>query len=216
MIKVKGLRKHFGPKIAVDGVTFQVQKGEVLGFLGPNGAGKSTTMRMVTGFLPPTDGFVSIGGSDIVDDEITAKSKIGYLPEAAPLYSDMTVEDFLRFCAEMRRSSRRIFRKRSIKRSILVFSTKFGTRVSILFRKDFGIEPVLLNRSFTIPRFLYLMSRPTDWIRIKNTKCGGLIKRMGEKKAIVFSTHILEEVEAVCSRAIIIDRGKNHRRRDSG
>jgi len=103
MIEVENLHKHFGSKVAVDGVSFTVKKGEVLGFLGPNGAGKSTTMRMVTGFLPPTQGRVTIGGADIEANEIEAKSKIGYLPEAAPLYSDMTVEGFLRFAAEMRR-----------------------------------------------------------------------------------------------------------------
>ena len=91
MIEVENLHKHFGSKVAVDGVSFTVKKGEVLGFLGPNGAGKSTTMRMVTGFLPPTKGRVTIGGADIEENEIEAKSKIGYLPEAAPLYADMTV-----------------------------------------------------------------------------------------------------------------------------
>ena len=102
MVEVEGLHKHFGNKVAVDGVSFTVKKGEVLGFLGPNGAGKSTTMRMVTGYFPPTQGTVSIDGANIEKNEIAVKAKIGYLPEAAPLYSDMTVEGFLRFAGEMR------------------------------------------------------------------------------------------------------------------
>ena len=102
MIEVKNLSKHFGHKIAVDNISFTVEKGEVLGFLGPNGAGKSTTMRMVTGYLPPTRGTVLVGGNDIVDHELDAKKRIGYLPENAPLYNDMTVEDFLAFTAEVR------------------------------------------------------------------------------------------------------------------
>ncbi|MDB4657895.1 ABC transporter ATP-binding protein, partial [Verrucomicrobiales bacterium] len=102
MIEVENLRKQFGTKVAVDGISFTVKKGEVLGFLGPNGAGKSTTMRMVTGYLPPTAGVITVGGENIETNEISAKSKIGYLPENAPLYSDMTVEGFLKFCGEMR------------------------------------------------------------------------------------------------------------------
>src|SRR4051794_1131332 len=102
MINVRNLRKTFGPKVAVNGVTFTVEKGEVLGFLGPNGAGKSTTMRMITGFIPPTDGEVTIGKYNIADDPIAAKRLIGYLPENAPSYADMTVNGFLHFTAEMR------------------------------------------------------------------------------------------------------------------
>jgi len=102
MIKVESLSKSFGPKLAVNDVSFTVERGEVLGFLGPNGAGKSTTMRMITGFIPPTAGKVTVGGFDIVHDPIPAKRLIGYLPENAPAYTDMTVEGFLGFCAELR------------------------------------------------------------------------------------------------------------------
>ncbi|MDB6116397.1 MAG: ATP-binding cassette protein, partial [Verrucomicrobiaceae bacterium] len=102
MIKVENLRKEFGTKVAVNGVTFSVEKGQVLGFLGPNGAGKSTTMRMVTGYFRPTAGTISVGGVNMLEDPETAKRSIGYLPENAPLYSDMTVASFLGFCAELR------------------------------------------------------------------------------------------------------------------
>src|SRR5262245_29782721 len=102
MIKVENLVKHFGPKKAVDGISFTVERGEILGFLGPNGAGKSTTMRMITGYIPPTSGKVTVGGHDVIDDPVPAKRLIGYLPENAPAYSDMTVHGFLSFAAEMR------------------------------------------------------------------------------------------------------------------
>src|SRR5881628_728635 len=102
MIRVQNLTKNFGPKVAVDRISFSVEKGEVLGFLGPNGAGKSTTMRMITGFIPPTEGKVTVGGHDIVEDAIAAKSLMGYLPENAPAYVDMNVYGFLSFCAEIR------------------------------------------------------------------------------------------------------------------
>ena len=102
MIRVENLTKHFGPKVAVNGISFTVERGEVLGFLGPNGAGKSTTMRMVTGFIPPTGGKVTVGGFDITSSPIEAKRLIGYLPENAPCYADMTVQGFLSFVAELR------------------------------------------------------------------------------------------------------------------
>ena len=102
MIKVENLKKNFGTKVAVNGISFEVAKGEVLGFLGPNGAGKSTTMRMITGFITPTAGRVSVGGHDMSDDPVPAKRIIGYLPENAPSYSDMTVSGFLHFTAEIR------------------------------------------------------------------------------------------------------------------
>ena len=208
MIKVKGLRKHFGPKAAVDGVSFEVKKGEVLGFLGPNGAGKSTTMRMITGYIPPTDGWVTIGGSDILEDEIAAKSKIGYLPEAAPLYSDMTVEDFLRFCAEMRKVD-----PEEVDAAVdKVIDTCFLDRVrhqSVdTLSKGFRHRTCLAQSIIHDPEVL-ILDEPTDGLDPNQKhEVRALIKRMGEEKAIIFSTHILEEVEAACSRAIIIDRGK--------
>jgi ABC-2 type transport system ATP-binding protein len=208
MIKVKGLRKHFGPKVAVAGVTFEVKKGEVLGFLGPNGAGKSTTMRMITGFLPPTDGFVTIGGADIVDDEIAAKSKIGYLPEAAPLYSDMTVEGFLKFCAEMRKVPSDEIDAAVDKAIATCFLDKVRHQSVDTLSKGFRHRTCLAQSIIHDPEVL-ILDEPTDGLDPNQKhEVRGLIKRMGKEKAIIFSTHILEEVEAVCTRAIIIDRGK--------
>ncbi|MDF1752632.1 MAG: ATP-binding cassette domain-containing protein [Verrucomicrobiales bacterium] len=208
MIKVKGLRKNFGPKVAVAGVTFEVKKGEVLGFLGPNGAGKSTTMRMVTGYLPPSDGWVSIGGADIVDDEITAKSKIGYLPEAAPLYSDMTVEGFLRFCAEMRQVPSEELDRAVDKAISTCFLEKVRHQSVDTLSKGFRHRTCLAQSIIHDPEVL-ILDEPTDGLDPNQKhEVRALIKRMGKEKAIIFSTHILEEVEAVCTRAIIIDRGK--------
>jgi ABC-2 type transport system ATP-binding protein len=208
MIEVENLHKHFGSKVAVDGVSFSVKKGEVLGFLGPNGAGKSTTMRMVTGFLPPTKGRVRIGGADIEENEIEAKAKIGYLPEAAPLYSDMTVESFLRFAAEMRRVPSGEIKAavdRAIETTFLepvrhqsVDTLSKGYRHRTCFAQSIIHDPEVL-----------ILDEPTDGLDPNQKhEIRQLIRRMGETKAILFSTHILEEVEAACTRAIIIDRGR--------
>ena len=209
MIKVQNLTKNFGTKRAVDGISFTVERGEVLGFLGPNGAGKSTTMRMITGFIPPTGGTVTVGGFDMVENPIPAKRLIGYLPENAPAYTDMTVHGLSEFrggnsraCAATPR------RKPSIARWKCASSNRSCIRAWTRFPKVTGIALVSRNPSFTTRTCWCSTSRRTAWIRIKSTKCGSLIRRMGEKKAIIFSTHILEEVDAVCSRAIIIDRGK--------
>jgi len=208
MIEVKNLSKHFGDKVAVDNISFTVQKGEVLGFLGPNGAGKSTTMRMVTGYLPPSDGSVSIGGADILDDEIAAKSKIGYLPENAPLYSDMSVEDFLRFCAEMRRVPASEIDAAINKAIDTCFLQRVRHQSVDTLSKGFRHRTCLAQSIIHDPEVL-ILDEPTDGLDPNQKhEVRNLIKRMGETKAIIFSTHILEEVEASCTRAIIIDRGK--------
>ena len=208
MIKVQNLAKHFGTKRAVDDVSFSVNRGEVLGFLGPNGAGKSTTMRMITGFLPPSGGSVSVGGFDIVEQPIQAKRLIGYLPENAPAYTDMTVHGFLNFAAEIRGLSGDA-RKQAVNRVVemcflgavlhqSVETLSKGYRHRTCFAQSIIHDPDVL-----------VLDEPTDGLDPNQKhEVRQLIRRMGEKKAIIFSTHILEEVDAVCSRAIIIDRGK--------
>jgi ABC-2 type transport system ATP-binding protein len=208
MIKVDNLVKTFGPKVAVNRISFEVERGEVLGFLGPNGAGKSTTMRMITGFIPPTDGNITVGGHSIVENPIPAKRLIGYLPENAPAYPDMTVKGFLSFTAEIRglRGSERdkaidrvvelCFLESVIHQSVDTLSK--GYRHRTCFAQSIIHDPDIL-----------ILDEPTDGLDPNQKhEVRSIIKRMGEKKAIIFSTHILEEVEAVCSRAIIIDRGK--------
>jgi ABC-2 type transport system ATP-binding protein len=208
MIKVQNLAKEFGTKRAVDDVSFSVDRGEVLGFLGPNGAGKSTTMRMITGFLPPSGGAVTVGGFDIVEHPIEARRLIGYLPENAPAYTDMTVHGFLNFAAEIR-GLRGDARKQAVNRVVemcflgavlhqSVETLSKGYRHRTCFAQSIIHDPDVL-----------VLDEPTDGLDPNQKhEVRQLIRRMGEKKAIIFSTHILEEVDAVCSRAIIIDRGK--------
>src|SRR5437016_7200818 len=208
MIKVENLVKTFGPKRAVDGVSFGVERGEVLGFLGPNGAGKSTSMRMITGFIPPTSGTVFVGGFDMVENPIPAKRLMGYLPENAPAYTDMTVYGFLNFCAELR-ALRGEEKKRAVHRVVeLCFLENVLHQSVETLSKGYRHRTCFAQSIIHDPDVL-VMDEPTDGLDPNQKhEVRGLIRRMGEKKAIIFSTHILEEVDAVCSRAIIIDRGK--------
>ena len=208
MIEAKGLTKHFGSKVAVDDVSFRVEKGEVLGFLGPNGAGKSTTMRMITGFLPATAGAVTIGGVDVVENEMEAKKKMGYLPENAPLYHDMSVADFLSFAAEIRGLSGSD-KQKAIERVVELCFLQGVRQQSIdTLSKGYRHRTCLAQALIHDPEVL-ILDEPTDGLDPNQKhEVRNLIRRMGEKKAIIFSTHILEEVDAACTRAIIIDKGK--------
>ena len=208
MIKVENLTKLFGAKHAVDGISFSVERGEVLGFLGPNGAGKSTTMRMITGFIPPSAGRVSVGGFDVLDKPIEAKRLIGYLPENAPAYTDMTVSGFLNFAAEIR-GMRGDSRKKAVTRVVEMCFLQNVLHQSVeTLSKGYRHRTCFAQSIIHDPDVL-ILDEPTDGLDPNQKhEVRSLIRRMGEKKATIFSTHILEEVDAVCSRAIIIDRGK--------
>src|ERR1043166_7690538 len=208
MIRAEGLKKVFGPKVAVDGVSFSVNQGEVLGFLGPNGAGKSTTMRMITGFIPPSEGTVTVGGCDIVEHPIQAKRLLGYLPENAPAYTDMTVHGFLNFAAELR-GLRGEEKKKAIHRVVeMCFLETVQYQSVDTLSKGYRHRTCFAQSIIHDPDVLVL-DEPTDGLDPNQKhEVRGLIRRMGATKAIIFSTHILEEVDAVCSRAIIIDRGR--------
>jgi len=208
MIKVENLVKAFGAKLAVNDVSFTVERGEVLGFLGPNGAGKSTTMRMLTGFIPPTSGRITIGGHDIVDNPLAAKRLFGYLPENAPGYADMTVHGFLNFCAELR-GLRGDARRKAVHHAVeLCFLEAVLYQDIDTLSKGYKHRTCLAQSLIHDPEVL-IMDEPTDGLDPNQKyEARNLIKKMGANKAIIFSTHILEEVEAACTRVIIIDRGR--------
>jgi gliding motility-associated transport system ATP-binding protein len=208
MIKIENLVKAFGPKRAVDGISFTVERGEVLGFLGPNGAGKSTTMRMITGFMPPSAGKITVGGFDVSESAIEAKRLIGYLPENAASYPDMTVEGFLKFVAELRGLDGQA-KKKAVRRVIDICFLDSVLHQSIdTLSKGYKHRTCLAQALIHDPQVL-IMDEPTDGLDPNQKhEVRNLIRELGANKAIIFSTHILEEVDAACSRAIIIDRGK--------
>src|SRR3989475_12783542 len=208
MIKIDNLVKSFGPNRAVDGISFTVERGEVLGFLGPNGAGKSTTMRMITGFMPPTSGAISVGGYDVLESPIEAKRLIGYLPENAASYPDMTVKGFLEFAAALRRLEGET-RRKAVRRVVeLCFLDSVLHQSIDTLSKGYRHRTCLAQALIHDPDVL-IMDEPTDGLDPNQKhEVRNLIREMGESKAIIFSTHILEEVEAACTRAIIIDRGR--------
>ena len=208
MIEVNNLTKQFGHKTAVDNLSFSVEKGEVLGFLGPNGAGKSTTMRIITGFLPATGGDVRICGIPVADKPEEAKRKIGYLPESAPLYADMTVDGFLRFCASIRGYSGSA-RREAVDRVVETCFLQTVVHQSIdTLSKGYRHRTCLAQSLLHDPEVL-ILDEPTDGLDPNQKhEVRKLIRDLGKEKTIIFSTHILEEVDASCSRAMIIDQGK--------
>ncbi len=208
MLEIKNLSKRFGPVVAVDDVSFDVDRGEVLGFLGPNGAGKSTTMKMITGFLSPANGSMRVCGHDVLQEPLAAKRRIGYLPEGAPAYPDMTPHTYLNFIADIRgltgpgRRDRldfvisRIGLDGVMQQTIETLSKGYKRRV--------GLAQALLHDPDVL-----ILDEPTDGLDPNQKhEVRGLITDMAAAKAIVISTHILEEVEAVCTRAIIIAKGR--------
>jgi ABC-2 type transport system ATP-binding protein len=208
LIEIEHLTKRFGHFTAVDDVSFNVARGEVLGFLGPNGAGKSTTMRMLAGFMRPTSGTARICGHDVQTDGLVARRMLGFLPEGAPTYPDMTVESFLRFVAKVRgyRSAElaeRMDHAIALTHLDLVLAQPIDT-LSKGFKRRVGLAQALLHD----PPVLVL-DEPTDGLDPNQKReVRALITDMRPHKAIVISTHILEEVDAVCTRAIIIAAGR--------
>ncbi len=208
LIVIRDLTKHFGPLKAVNGVSFTVRRGEVLGFLGPNGAGKSTTMKMITGFLAPTSGSIRVAGFDVLADPVRAKREIGYLPEGAPAYGDMTPLSFLSFIADIRGLSGDLRKQRltyAVERANLtkVLHQPIDT-LSKGFKRRVGLAQALLHD----PQVLVL-DEPTDGLDPNQKhEVRALIQELSGDKAIIVSTHILEEVEAICTRALIIAQGQ--------
>ena len=208
MINIEHLSKSFGTIKAVDDLNFTVERGEVLGFLGPNGAGKSTTMRMLMGFLPPSAGRISVGGNDIATAPLAAKRLMGYLPENAASYPDMSVHGFLGFAAALRGLTGEA-KKKAINRVVeLCFLESVLYQQIDTLSKGYKHRTCLAQALIHDPEVL-VMDEPTDGLDPNQKhEVRNLIRDMGKTKAVIFSTHILEEVDAACSRAIIIDRGR--------
>lgn len=208
MIAVENLVKRYGDKVAVDGLSFEVDKGEVVGFLGPNGAGKSTTLRILAGFLGMTSGKVEVAGHDIKEEGFAARQKLGYMPEAVPLYPEMRVVEYLRFRAELKRvprADRAAFVDDAMKKANVddVANVVIGN-LSKGYRQRVGLADALVAR----PPLLVL-DEPTaglDPNQIRDVR--EVIKELGREHTVLLSTHILSEVEASCSRVVVIARGK--------
>ena len=208
MIEAKDLTKFYGSYPAIEDVSFEVRKGEILGFLGPNGAGKTTTMRIITGFIPPTSGTVSVAGYDIVDQSLEARKFIGYLPETVPLYTDMTVEGYLGFMGTLRGMNPKRIKVRTGETIDICrlgdYRKSLIGKLSKGFRQRVGIAQAILHE----PEILVL-DEPTigiDPIQVVETR--GLIKDVGKEHTIILSTHILPEVSMVCQRVLIINEGQ--------
>jgi ABC-2 type transport system ATP-binding protein len=208
MIQVRDLTKYFGPILAINHATFEVDRGEIVGFLGPNGAGKTTTMRILTSYLPATSGIARVAGFDVMTESLEVRRRIGYLPESVPLYTEMRVEEYLDYRAKLKEVPRKDrpgrldsvltrCRIREVRRRLI------GT-LSRGYRQRVGLADALIHD----PPIL-IMDEPTaglDPIQIRETL--GLIQELGESHTILLSTHILSEVEAVCERVIIINAGR--------
>ena len=208
MLEVRDLHKRFGPIHAVRGVSFKVERGEVLGFLGPNGAGKSTTMRMITGFLPPSAGTAIVNGHDIVGDTIAAKREIGYLPENSPVYGEMTVLQFLRFVADVRGFSGAAREERVGNAITLCHLEPVRLQAIETLSKGYKQRTGLAQAILHDPPVL-IMDEPTDGLDPNQKQVvRAMIREMAVQKVIVLSTHILEEVDAICTRVIVIAHGQ--------
>ncbi len=208
MIKAKSLSRHYGPLVAVDRLSFEVEPGTILGFLGPNGAGKSTTMKMLTGFLEPSSGTAEIFGHDIRSASLAARRQLGYLPEGAPLYGELSVERFLRFVGEARgfRGDELIQRVGSAVER-LNLAEVLGQSIETLskgFKRRVGIAQAILHDPPAL-----VLDEPTDGLDPNQKhEVRQLIREMASERIMIISTHILEEVDALCTRAMIIARGR--------
>ena len=208
MIQVRELSKHFGEVAAVDAITFEAQKGEILGFLGPNGAGKTTTMRVITGYLPPTSGSASIAGFDVVEESMEVRRRIGYLPELPPVYPDMTVETYLRFVAKIKGVSAAHIRARldeTMERTAVthVRNSVIG-HLSKGYRQRVGLAQALVHDPDVL-----VLDEPTAGLDPKQIiEIRELITGLGGDRTVILSTHILPEVSMTCEKVVIISNGR--------
>jgi len=206
MIDVQNLTKTYGPRLAIDNLTFHANKGEILGFLGPNGAGKTTTMRILTGYMPPTSGTARIAGYDVVDDSLEVRKRVGYLPETVPLYPDMTVLDYLIFMGKLRHTPNVEDRAWEVLERVGMVerASSFIGSLSKGMRQRVGLAQAIIHK----PEVLILDEPtigldPTQVVEVRE-----LVKEIGEEHTVILSTHILAEAQQLCDRVLIINQGK--------
>jgi ABC-2 type transport system ATP-binding protein len=206
MIEVEGLTKDYGPRRAINDLTFQAESGEILGFLGPNGAGKTTTMRILSGFMPPTMGVARVAGFDVVDDSLEVRKRVGYLPETVPLYPDMTVFDYLKFMGDLRHIKNVEERVDDVLEIVHMDDRANGyiSNLSKGMRQRIGLAQALLHE----PEVL-ILDEPTiglDPAQIIEVR--KLIQEIGRQRTVLLSTHILSEAQQICNRVLIINKGE--------
>jgi ABC-2 type transport system ATP-binding protein len=206
MIRVEGLTKAYGPRVAVSDITFHAEKGEILGFLGPNGAGKTTTMRILSGYMPPTAGKAEVAGYDVVSDSLEVRKRVGYVPETVPLYNDMTISEYLKYMADLRKMKDADARVNEVIEQVgmLERADSYIGNLSKGMRQRVGLAQALIHR----PEVLILDEPtigldPAQIIEVRN-----LIRDLGQDRTVLLSTHILSEAQQVCNRVLIINNGK--------
>ncbi len=206
MIKVSGLTKDYGARRAIENLSFDAQQGEIVGFLGPNGAGKTTTMRILTGYMPPTDGEAIVAGYDVVEESLEVRKRVGYLPETVPLYSDMIVFDYLKFMGELRKIPKVDERVDEVLDMVGLFDRANGYigNLSKGMRQRVGLAQALLHR----PEVL-ILDEPTIGLDPGQVvEVRGLIREIGKERTVLLSTHLLNEAQNICDRVLIINKGK--------
>lgn len=206
MIRVTGLTKDYGARRAIDDLNFEVQQGEILGFLGPNGAGKTTTMRILTGYMPPTEGQAFVAGYDVVEDSLEVRRRVGYLPETVPLYADMTVFEYLKFMADLRHLPNAQERVDEVVEMVGLEERIFSYIGSLSkgMRQRVGLAQALLHR----PQVLILDEPTIGLDPVQVVEVRNLIREIGKERTVLLSTHILSEAQQICDRVLIINKGK--------
>jgi ABC-2 type transport system ATP-binding protein len=203
-IEVQNLSKNYGTQKAVDSINFKINKGEIVGFLGPNGAGKTTTMKMLNGYINPTDGTAFINGMDVSENRIECQQNIGYLPEHNPLYLDMYVREYLKFCASIHKIDKTEVESIIEKVGLNSESHKKIKQLSKGYRQRVGLASAIIHNPYVL-----ILDEPTTGLDPNQlAEIRALIKEVGKDKTVLFSTHILQEVEAICDRVILINKGE--------
>ena len=206
MIQVNGLTKDYGARRAIDNLTFDAEQGEIVGFLGPNGAGKTTTMRILTGYMPPTEGSATVAGYDIIDESLEVRKRVGYLPETVPLYNDMTALEYLKFMADLRKIPQSEERAYQTLETVNLHerANSYISTFSKGMRQRIGLAQALIHR----PEVLILDEPTIGLDPAQVVEMRHVIREIGKDRTVLLSTHILSEAQQICDRVLIINKGK--------